>query len=33
MRLDADTTAYAEFLMGRVLDAVTRLGNPGVTPA
>jgi 4-hydroxy-tetrahydrodipicolinate synthase len=28
MRLDADTTAYAEFLMGRVLDAVARLGNP-----
>jgi 4-hydroxy-tetrahydrodipicolinate synthase len=28
MRLDADTRAYAEFLMGRVLDAVARLGAP-----
>jgi len=28
MRLDPDTMAYAEFLMGRVLDAVARLGRP-----
>jgi 2-keto-3-deoxy-L-arabinonate dehydratase len=28
MRLDSDTTAYAEFLMGRVLDAVARLQSP-----
>jgi hypothetical protein len=28
MQLDADTTAYAAFLMDRVLDAVTRLGSP-----
>jgi hypothetical protein len=28
MRLDSDTTAYAAFLMDRVLDAVARLGSP-----
>jgi dihydrodipicolinate synthase/N-acetylneuraminate lyase len=28
MRLDGDTTAYAAFLMDRVLDAVARLGSP-----
>ena len=28
MQLDADTTAYAAFLMDRVLDAVARLGTP-----
>jgi 4-hydroxy-tetrahydrodipicolinate synthase len=28
MRLDADTLAYARFLMDRVVDAVARLGSP-----
>jgi hypothetical protein len=28
MRLDPDTTAYAGFLMDRVLDAVARLDRP-----
>ena len=28
MQLDADTAAYAAFLMDRVLDAVARLGSP-----
>ena len=29
MRLDSDTTAYAAFLMDRVLDTVARLGSRG----